>query len=59
MSYWICMDCGIEYGKATPGCATFHNGKCAVCDQEKVVTESRDYGHPDLDKSKKQYNLNK
>lgn len=40
---WTCTDCGIKYGEARGLCATYHNGTCEVCGEEKAVTETRDY----------------
>lgn len=51
---WVCTDCGRQWGLWWDGgeyagpakhCATFHNGKCGVCDKKKSVTEARDYGY--------------
>jgi hypothetical protein len=51
---WICDQCGITYGIWYKGQAyigppswraTYHMGKCQVCETENVpVTEPRDYG---------------
>lgn len=51
--YWICDDCGQRYGrwyqKGYTGplqhYATYHMGKCDVCNAKTSVTEPRDYGH--------------
>jgi hypothetical protein len=48
---WVCYDCGINarlaVGKFTPiGTATYHIDKCDVCEEEKEVTEPRDFGYP-------------
>jgi hypothetical protein len=40
-----CFDCGKKYGEPRGYCATFHNGRCDVCGEEKSVTETRDYGY--------------
>jgi len=58
MVYWICVKCGKEYGSVIPQCATFHEGQCEICKKKAVVTESRDYGYTDFDKTKKIYNNN-
>jgi hypothetical protein len=42
---WTCISCGLKYGEARGSCATFHNGRCDVCGEEKLVTETRDYGY--------------
>lgn len=52
---WICDACGQNFGtwykKGTyvgppHHYATYHEGSCDLCKQEKVpVTEPRDYGH--------------
>jgi len=48
---WICSDCGKEVGGWPKGhVGTFHNGHCDVCEQEKVVTEPRDYHYPSIQK---------
>lgn len=45
---WICDECA----KANGGCwpeghvATFHNGICSWCRQEKGVTAPNDWGYP-------------
>ena len=40
-----CHDCGIKYGIPQPGDSTMWHGTCHVCDQNKVVTEARDYAY--------------
>jgi hypothetical protein len=51
---WVCTDCGRQWGLWWDGgeyagpathCATFHSGKCGVCNAKKAVTEARDYGY--------------
>lgn len=51
---WVCRDCGHQWGLwwddgkykgPARHCATFHNGKCGVCNAETGVTEARDYGY--------------
>lgn len=32
---------------AKGGVATFHDGVCDLCGRETVVTQPRDFGHPD------------
>jgi len=50
---WVCDDCGREWGRwydnnsyfgPAKHCATYHVNRCEVCNQEKPVTEARDYG---------------
>lgn len=50
MSYpdWVCVECGERYGNRMPKVATWHNGVCGVCGQERIVTEPRDFGHLNL-----------
>jgi hypothetical protein len=40
-----CKDCGVKYGVYSVGCSSNWNGKCGVCGEEKIVTESRDYAY--------------
>lgn len=42
---WVCLECGKKHGRRIPEIATWHIGKCDVCDQEKEVTAPRDFGH--------------
>jgi hypothetical protein len=52
--HWVCHECGMKYGRWYQGRvysgppkhrATYHMGKCEVCDLINVpVTEPRDYG---------------
>jgi hypothetical protein len=52
---WICDPCGTKYGTwyasgqytgPASHCATYHHGKCGICnDQDVPVTEPRDFGH--------------
>lgn len=50
---WICHDCGIKYGKPRFSVSTWHQDKCDYCGEIKAVTESRDFGYPDLPNEKK------
>ena len=47
---WVCMDCGNAAGRGMPPghIATFHNNVCGVCEQEKSVTQPRDFCNPTL-----------
>jgi hypothetical protein len=40
-----CKDCGSTYGVYSVGCSSSWMGKCGVCGEEKIVTESRDYAY--------------
>lgn len=51
---WVCRDCGGKWGLwwkdgkyAGPihHCATYHKGRCGVCNKTTGVTEARDYGY--------------
>ena len=44
-AYTVCHDCGKQYGVYSVGCSSTWNGTCNVCDQEKRVTEARDYAY--------------
>tara|TARA_R110000868_G_scaffold94550_2_gene260834 strand:+ start:244 stop:852 length:609 start_codon:yes stop_codon:yes gene_type:complete len=44
-AYTICSDCGSKYGEYSVGCSSVWEGKCDVCDEVKLVTETRDYGY--------------
>jgi hypothetical protein len=41
----VCKDCGSLYGKYSVGCSSTSIGICDVCEQNKPVTEVRDYGY--------------
>lgn len=43
---WVCAYCGETYGRRECNIsATWHVGKCDVCEDEPIpVTEPRDYG---------------
>jgi hypothetical protein len=56
-----CNDCGIEANRLTClrkygaepkqkkfSVSTYHEGKCGACGEVKMVTESRDFFHPDF-----------
>lgn len=41
----VCGDCGRRYGWGPfNDFATWYEGNCGVCHQEKIVTEPRDFG---------------
>jgi len=40
-----CKDCGRTYGVYSVGCSSSWNGKCGICGEDKIVTETRDYGY--------------
>jgi hypothetical protein len=42
---WTCWECGSKHGKRSPRIATWHYGKCDVCETNNNVTEPRDFGH--------------
>lgn len=42
---WVCYECGVKHGFFSPGLATWHPDTCGVCDQQKTVTEPRDFGY--------------
>lgn len=44
---WICLTCGCEHGHGMPKghIATWHKGKCDICNLEVEVTEPRDFRH--------------
>jgi hypothetical protein len=41
----VCKDCGSRYGKYSVGCSSTSMGICDVCEQDKPVTEVRDWGY--------------
>ena len=42
---WTCAECGIKHGRTINKVATWHYGKCDVCEQNNNVTQPRDFGH--------------
>ena len=44
-AYVCCKDCGFQWGVYSMGCSSTWTGICQVCDKEKPVTETRDYGY--------------
>jgi len=48
---WVCRDCGLEAsGGKCFSLSTYHVNKCDVCEQEKAVTEPRDFYYPSLER---------
>ena len=47
---WVCLDCGNAAGNGMPPghLATFHEDTCDVCEQQKSVTQPRDFCNPTL-----------
>ena len=43
-AYNVCHDCGKKYGTYSVGSSSTYMGKCNVCEQERPITEARDYG---------------
>lgn len=43
----ICIECGNKYGRGLneQHISTWHEGKCEICKESKIVTEPRDFGH--------------
>ena len=52
---WICSECAYDNGGywSEGQIATFHDGICEWCDEERAVTKPRYYGYP-LFKGEKQ-----
>ncbi len=55
--FWVCNDCGnealslpVNKNKRRFLVSTFHLGKCDVCNKEKAVTQTRDFGFPVFEK---------
>ena len=42
---WVCVECGKKHGRKVPEVATWHYGKCDVCEKNHPVSEPRDFGH--------------
>lgn len=40
-----CHECGTKWGVSSVGCSSVWNGTCRVCDEERQITESRDYAY--------------
>jgi len=39
----VCFSCGIKYGEPRGGVSSMWMAKCNICNEEKAVTEVRDY----------------
>lgn len=46
MKYWICVECGWQYGTLRTFASTMHYATCDWCGKKKPVTVARDYGWP-------------
>ena len=46
---WICRECAFKHcnhKQVKEGhLVTWHAGKCDICEEEKILTEPRDFGH--------------
>ena len=42
---WSCWECGVKHGTKKDRIASWHFGKCDVCELNNNVTEPRDFGH--------------
>ncbi len=49
---WVCGECAEEAGGRMPEghLATFHHGRCGVCEKKAAVTELRDFRYPALER---------
>jgi len=47
---WVCYDCARNAGYVCQGMqmqlSTYHMGICDVCNEEKALSEPRNYGYP-------------
>ena len=41
---WVCVECGLKYGRIVPKHATWHTDTCCICGAVVGVTEPRDFG---------------
>jgi hypothetical protein len=49
---WICGACAMKNGGYRRiSISTYHNGTCGWCGEEVVVTEPRDWGYPNYNKT--------
>jgi hypothetical protein len=48
---WVCGQCAVAHGGiwAKGHVATFHDGPCGWCGENRAVTEPKDYGYPIYD----------
>ena len=44
-AYVTCGDCGKKYGVYSVGCSSVWEGKCDVCGEIKLITETRDFAY--------------
>jgi hypothetical protein len=44
-AYVCCHQCGDKYGVYSVGCSSMWEGKCDVCGQTKIITETRDWAY--------------
>jgi|GEM_PF-2400353 hypothetical protein len=48
-AFWVCDDCGNAFGRnpktGTDRLSTYSPGKCDICEEEKIVTQFRDFGY--------------
>jgi len=42
---WACNGCGTKHGRKVPKVASWHYGKCDVCEKNHHVAKPRDLGH--------------
>ncbi len=42
---WVCVNCGLRYGRSVPKWATWHTDECDICGAITGCTEPRDFGH--------------
>jgi hypothetical protein len=44
-AYVCCHQCGDKYGVYSVGCSSMWEGKCDICGQTKIITETRDWAY--------------
>ena len=44
-AYVCCHQCSDKYGVYSVGCSSMWEGKCDVCGQTKIITETRDWAY--------------
>lgn len=42
---FVCLECGLKYGKCTPAEATWYHGQCEVCGEVTQVTDPIKFCH--------------